>query len=98
MAPNAILPCGQVLASDVQERLEAAARLLLAPQDAPGHRAQDFDLCLATASRIGREWRASQQALDMALKGATLTHGDMLHLAPRPAPTSCNESRCKAAL
>ena len=72
----------QVLASDVQARLEAATRFLLALQDAPGHKAQELELRLAIASRIGREWHSSQLALDKALKAATLTHGENFHLAP----------------
>ena len=72
----------QVLASDVQERLEAATRFLLALQDVTGHKAQELELRLAIASSIGREWHSSQLALDKALKAATLTHGEGYHLAP----------------
>ena len=60
----------------MQERLEATTRLLLALQDAPGHKAQELKLRLSIASRIGREWHSSQQALDKALKAASLTHGE----------------------
>lgn len=74
----------------MQERLEATTRLLLALQDAPGHKAQELELRLSIASRIGREWLSSQQALDKALKAATLTNGETLHLGPDSHPTAHN--------
>ena len=65
----------QVLASEAQETLEAAIRLLLVTQDTSEGAAAGLKPRIAAASKVGAALRSSQEALARALKTPTLTSG-----------------------
>ncbi len=69
-----VLP--QALASEAQELLEAATRLLLVTQHASEGAAAGLEPRIAAASQIGAALRNSQEALDRVLKAPTLTSGE----------------------
>ena len=68
----------QVLASEAQQLLEAATRLLLVTHHTSEGAAAGLKLCIAAASQIGTALRSSQDALDKALNTPTLTSGECL--------------------
>lgn len=65
----------QVLASETQQLLEAATRLLLVTPHASEGAAAGLKLRIAAAAQIGMALRSSQEALQKALKTPTLTSG-----------------------
>jgi len=65
----------QVLASDTQKLVEASTRLLLVTENSAEGMAVSLKGRLSAASCIGLAWRGAQEAIDKALKAATLTSG-----------------------
>ena len=70
-----ILAWVQVLASEAQELLAAAMRVLLVTQHASEGAAAGLAPRIAAASRLGAAAHSSQKALDRALRAPTLASG-----------------------
>ncbi len=65
-----------MLASEAQQLLEAATRLLLVAQHISEGAAAGLKLRIAAASQIGANSRSSQEALNKALNTPTLNSGE----------------------